>query len=393
MSKKNIVIAGCGFAGLSALAELKKHRAILKDHNLVMIDKKHYFEFLPMLPDVVGGWIKPELLRYDLDVYAKKINATFVEGEIKSMDPVKQLFILNKETIEYEQAVIAPGSETNFYGKEELRDTCFELDDVDDAVSIKKAILLCLEKNKELNVLVIGGGYTGIEIATNINFLLRKNKTKQHVYIVEKSERILVTEPEWVRRKVEEELTKTGIEIITGDSLKENYNGISVLISGKIFNNALCVWTACVQAPEFLSSIEAEKEKTRILSDKEMRIKGQNYNNLFVAGDAAAFKDEPDSKSLRMAVMFSIGQGKAAADNIKNNIEKKQFVQYKHFDLGYLVPMAQGKAYGRVMKIKVSGLIGHIMHYFMCIYRSEWSNKIGLVSSVILRSSSSATKK
>jgi NADH dehydrogenase FAD-containing subunit len=80
-----------------------------------------------------------------------------------------------------------------------------------------------------------------------------------------------------------------------------------------------------------------------------------------------------------MAVMFAMGQGKVAAENIVNSFSGEPLRKYKAVDLGYLIPFTTRKAPGVIMGIKVSGIIGYFMHYFMCFYRSTWRNKLKIL--------------
>ena len=76
-----------------------------------------------------------------------------------------------------------------------------------------------------------------------------------------------------------------------------------------------------------------------------------------------------------MAVMFSLGQGKLAAKNILNSLKGKKLEKYKAVDLGYLIPVATGKAAGIIMGRRVNAKVGYFLHYLMCFYRAEWTNK------------------
>ncbi len=86
-----------------------------------------------------------------------------------------------------------------------------------------------------------------------------------------------------------------------------------------------------------------------------------------------------------MAVMFSMGQGKVAASNIMNSILKKPLIKYHPVDLGYLVPLAHGKAPGVVFGRRINGFPGYIMHYLMCVYRSYWKNMGGIIKDLLLK--------
>ncbi len=384
MTKKNIVIAGGGFAGVSALERLDRHRpAIGKDYDIILIDKRDCFEFLPMLPDVAGGWLKPERLRISLAELAHKHRCKFIKGEIKALDLKKQRFNVDDSSINYDYAIISSGSETNFYNNQNAEKACFKLDNVDNALAIKDELLKRIKSPDTINAVVIGGGYTGIEIATNMRFLLSSAKAKFRLYIIEKSEEMLTMVPEWIRAYVRNQLQNAQIEIICRDSLKEHDGKDAILESGFRIKNAFCVWAAGVKTPQFVETLDLAKERTRVKVDARLYVADSGYNNIFIAGDAASFTEKATGRPLRMAVMFSVGQGKIAAENIINSIVKKPVLEYNPVDLGYLVPMATGTAPGIVLGKNVRGFSGYALHYLMCAHRSAFRNKAGIIKDML----------
>jgi len=331
-----------------------------------------------MLPDVVGGRVTPEFLKTDLSLIAAKAGVEFIKGEIRDMYPDRKVFDVTGRDISYEYAVLATGSETNFYDKNDLKNKCLKLDDVDDAVSIKESILRVSKNTDKSNILIIGGGYTGIEIATNIAFLFKRERRKCGIYIVETSDEILKMIPEWMRTEIKNELKDLGIQVICGDNLDKYDNETAVLGSGKTFDDAVTIWAAGVKTPGFLSGTGFKTERSRISVDERLCPAGIPCDGVFIAGDTASFTNKHFSVPLRMAVMFSMGQGKIAADNIINDIKGKPYVKYTPVDLGYLIPMAHGKAPGIVAGVKIHGVTGYYLHYIMCLFRSEQGNKTGV---------------
>ena len=352
---------------------------------MILVDRKPFFEFLPMLPDIIGGWMEPKILRRDLSSLVKKERAEYVKSEIKSIDPGNKVIKTDGGDIIYEYAVLATGSKTDFYGNSFLQRSCLKLDNVDDAVSVRETILQKACAADEINILVAGGGYTGIEIATNINFALNKEGIKHKIFIVEKNKDILMMVPDWIRSEIKRELEKLGIKVRCGEALKEYDGEAATLESGRRITNALCIWAAGVKTSDFVKEMKVPTQRTRVVVDKELRPRSGIFSDIFVAGDNSFFEGGTAGKALRMAVMFSMGQGKTAADNIARSIIKKPLIQYSPVDLGYLVPVANGKAPGIIMGSRIHGLLGYLMHYFMCAFRSEWRNKAGVLKRLVLK--------
>ncbi len=384
MGKKNILIVGGGFAGTSALKHLAGKRKLGRDFKVTLIDCKDSFEFLPVLPDIIGGWLEPKNAIINLKEFSLKYGADFIKGQVKKIDFSAKKVFLGGNSIDYEYLALCSGAETNFFNNQGARASCLKLDTVGDALRINEKILEKAKNKKKVNIVIIGAGYTGIEIATNINYLLR-NKANYKIYLLERSSDILGMVPDWMRREVKRELEVLGIEIICSDSLKEHRRETIFLESGKNIDDAICIWSAGVKAASFVESMDVEKERTRIKVKDNLKIENEGYQDVFVAGDAASFYDQKSKNNLRMAIMFAIGQGKIVARNILNSISGKPFQKYNPVDLGYIIPMAHGKAPGFVLSRRVHGRLGYFMHYFMCVYRSNRQNKIGIMKDLLFK--------
>jgi len=147
----------------------------------------------------------------------------------------------------------------------------------------------------------------------------------------------------------------------------------------------LCVWTAGVRTSGFVEALNVRKARTRIPVDAKLNVRERGCRNLFFTGDSAHFTDRKTEKALRMAVMFSMGQGRVAAENILRDIQGRRPLEYHPVDLGYLVPMAHGKAPGKVLGLNVRGFPGYAMHYAMCVYRSYRRNRPGIIKDLLSR--------
>lgn len=380
-----LVIAGGGFAGVSALKTLSKAPKSLKNKlEITLVDKKPYFEFLPMLPDVSGGWLKPDRIRRGLREICKTRGAAFLEKRIDRLDLEGNTVRADGQDIPYDHLILATGSRTNYYDDHEMREKCICVDSVADAVSARE---LVLEKagQGDINIIVVGGGYTGIELASNIDLLLKRNAKPNKIFIVERAREILATLPAWMRDEVKKELAGLGIEIICDDPVK-SYDGSSLTLSSdRKIKDAVCVWAAGVKTPDFIDDLDIPKERSRILVDEYLKPAGSGINNVYAAGDTACFKGTGDDTILRMAVMFSLAQGKNAAGNILRQITGRPLTRYEPVDLGFLIPVASGKAPGKVLGANVHGSAGYLMHYFMCIYRSEPANRYAILKDLYHR--------
>jgi NADH dehydrogenase len=372
---KKILIIGAGFAGLSSLSVLSKASKDL-DLKITLINDKDCSTFLPMLPDCLGRGIDPKNLVCDLEALSKKNNYNFVKDRVLAVDLINKQVMTATLRLSYDFLVIASGSETNFYGNAQIKEHAFKLDDAEDARLITEAL-----KNKSHeNYLVAGGGYTGVEVATNLRSYFGKRGLNKRIIIMERAPSILGLLPEWMKDYVLDNLRRLDIDVFTNSGIDSIENEKVRLSGGKIFDNSMLIWAAGVRATDFIQDLKVEKNpQGRIKVDKYLRVN----DSCFAVGDAGYFTYK--NNFLRMAVQFAITQGVCVGVNIVNNIKGKSLIKYGPLDLGYIIPMANNRSCGIILGINMKGLFPTFMHYFMCVYRScNFKNRLGILSDLII---------
>jgi len=371
---KKVIIIGAGFAGLSALSRLHKYnkRAELE---ITLINDKPEFSFLPMLPDCLGRNIKPEHLVFQLEALRRKKKFNFVKDRVVAVDLLKREVTTSTLTLNYDFLVISSGSETNFYANSQIRERAFKLDDARDAVIIRQA----LERNNYDSYLIAGGGYTGIEVATNLRVYLQSRKINKNIIIIERAPSILGPLPQWMKDYTTDNLRRLNIEVLLNTNIEEITGGKIGLSNAKVFENSMLIWAVGVRAADFIQGLKVEKNpQGRIKTDEYLRVN----DSCFAAGDAAYFSHK--NIFLRMAVQFAIMEGDCAAGNIIKSIEGKRLVKYSPIDFGYIVPMANNRACGVILGINMKGYLALFFHYFMCVYRSYgFKNRLAIIKDLI----------
>lgn len=369
---KKVIVIGGGFAGISALKTLAKSSI---DIELTLIDPKQSSDFLPSLPDIIGKKIAPDFLKIDLFEFTRKINCKFINQEVKAVDLQDKLIVLPSQKLDYDYLLLASGTQTNFFGNSKFAECALKLDNINDA----EKIITALDSKSFDQLVVIGAGYTGIELATNLRLNCLKTKKEKPITIIDKSPSLLGPLPQWMKDYVSSNLTKLNIALITSAEISQLDQETLSLADGRKFEKALFIWAAGVRASEYILKLAHDKTpQGRLKVDSYLRID----QNCFAAGDIANFIS--NQQPLRMAIQFSLAQGALAAKNILNLISEKALLSYVPRDLGYIVPLANNKACGLVLGFKLKGFLAVFLHYFMCIFRSwNFRNKLGVVKNLI----------
>lgn len=369
---KKVIIIGGGFAGLSAAARLAKSRLELE---VLLFDKKRRFDFLPLLPDAVGRQINLEFLKYNINDLSRKLKFKFVNEEVAAVYLGAKQAATAASTYTYDYLVVASGSQTNFFGSQDTENRAYALNSADDVKKIQEA----LAGDRFENFIICGGGYTGVEAATNLWLYFKKKGLKKKIIIVERSPGILGPLPEWMKFYTQANLKGMGIDILANSSVEGIEEEKVVVSGGLLFSRAMVIWVPGVRTADFIQRLAVEKNpQGRIIVNDYLGFKP----DCFSTGDTAYF--DAKNNFLRMAVQFSIAEGDHAAVNIIRSIKNLPLKKFKPLDLGYIIPMANNRSCGAVFGLKVKGLLATLLHFIMCIYRSTGlRNRMGILAGLI----------
>lgn len=363
--KKKVCIIGGGFAGCAAAKYLSSYQELCE---VTVIDKKKDREFLPLLPDVAGGGIRMSSARYELARLVRSRKVRYRQYEIASVDLNARSVSGPYSTDSYEYLLIASGSTSTFYGNDQIKKYALVLDSIEDAQRIQKSVL----RGAYAHLIVVGGGYTGVEIATHMWRLCKTHGVRARITLIERAERILASLPDWMGSYVSQHVAQLGIEIrcnVSVDSASERSVSLS---DGTCFDDALLVWSAgvSVSSPEITPDPQRTRQG-RFIVDDYLRI----HERCFVAGDAAGYIH--NGQEARMGIQVSLDEGRCAAANIVRHMQNKALRCFRAVDLGYIVPMAHGRGCGNVLGLPVKGRMAIALHYLMCLYRSSFPHAMG----------------
>ncbi len=353
---KQVLIIGGGFGGLAAARRLSAFRGRIA---VTLVDRRGTADFLPLLPDIIGGRIPASAASTGLDRLARRLGFTFVHDTVREIDPERGRATCERSVIPYDAAIIAGGGEPNYYGNRAAQQAALPLNSCRDAERLAAALA-----ERDITTWVIaGGGYTGVEIATQLwrRFTAGGGRPR-HIVIVEAAPSILGPLPRWMKEAASRQLARLDIVHIERVTLADISGPRLTLSTGQVFESAGLIWCAGVQAPEFVRWLPFPKSPHgRVLVDPHLRVR----ERLYAAGDSAAYV--AGGRPLRMSVQFARTQGACAAANVIRDFRPARPRAYRPRDPGFVLPLAGGASYGVVFGLRLKGRLPTALHYIMCV--------------------------
>lgn len=303
--QRHVVIIGAGFGGLACAYALGNAKV-----SVTVLDRRNYNLFQPLLYQVATAALSPadisEPIRKTLGRYR---NIGVLLGEVTGIDTArKQVLLDHGDRLGYDQLVIATGSEYNYFGHNEWRDSAPGLKSIHEARLIRQRLLMGFEqaeratsnatKQALLTSITIGGGPTGVEMAGAISELGRDmlvrdfrhlSPTHFRVILVEAGPRILSAFPEQLSAYAQAELEKIGVEVRTSQrvtSVAEDH----VMLGSERIPAGTVIWGAGVKASPALAWLGLTPTPgSHIPVDAFLRVEG--FSDIYAMGDTALALD------------------------------------------------------------------------------------------------------
>ena len=370
-ARPRVLVLGGGFGGIGAAQKLKK-----SDVDVVLVDKNDYHTFQPLLYQVATGLLEQPAVGHPIrDLVHGQDNTRMHQDRVTAVDlDAREVQFAELKPLTYDYLVFGLGAEVNFFGVEGAADHAFPLYTLSDAVRLKNHVLRqweaadkdpALIEDGALNIVVVGGGPTGVETAGALTELYTGVFRKDYPDVAEDAARITLVEagpeifsmfkPE-LRNYAVEALTKRGVEVTTGEVVASITPQRVKLKSGKELAAYTLVWGAGLQGNALVQSLGLDLERgNRIAVDAELRL--PSHPEVFVIGDVAAITDSKTQQVLPQLGSVALQSGEHAGETIARLVEGKEPKPFKYHDKGTMATIGRGSAVvqmlgGRTMKGK-----------------------------------------
>jgi NADH dehydrogenase len=355
-----IIIVGGGFAGINLAKKLAHHN----DINVTLVDRNNYNFFPPLLYQVSTSFIEASNISYPFRrMFQNKSNLRFYLGELVKINPTDNSVEFDTGTLQYDYLVLCMGTETNYFGLENVKKNALPMKNIDDALNLRNHILLTLEKvvrtkespeREELqNIVIAGGGPSGVEVSGMLaemrrNILMKDypefTNIRGHIYLIDAGPALLGPMSKKSQEEAHKVLEKLGVKIINNVAVKDYNEGVVLLANGETIPCATVVWTSGVIARE-APGIPAESigRGRRIIVDEFNKVKTRA--NIFAIGDICyQDTDKNWANGHPQLAQVAIQQGKALANNLINIKEGRSLKPFTYRNKGTMAIIAKYKA-------------------------------------------------
>jgi len=381
--KTKILVVGGGFGGLETVNTLEKQ--FLNDDNIeiTLVDRNNYLIFTSMLAEVVASSIEPQHCVVPLRECLNK--ASFKELEVKNIDldnkKVECFHYHSNESfiLEYDFLVLALGSKSGFHGVPGAEEYTFPLKNLADAMVLRSHVIDMFEsadlefeestKRKLLTFVVIGGGYTGIEVAAELNDFIDSSRRYYRNISSEKVKVVVVDPGDRIMHEMSESLGEYGLQLLKKRGMEFRLNTrVSKVTThglefegGDLIETCTPIWAAGTSPQSVIANLPCADKRGRIEVNEYFEVDG--YPGVWAIGDCAQIKDPESDKPYPPTAQLAIREGQRLGENITSQINgngtgKKPFI-FK--TIGMLAPLGHHSAVAEIKGIKFSGFFAWFM--------------------------------
>ena len=378
-AQKRIVIIGAGFAGLKLAQKL-----IGSGFQVVIIDKNNYHQFQPLFYQVATAGIEPSSILFPLRKIFQKQKDVYVRvAEVYSVDTAKKELHTSLDTVWYDYLVIATGASSNFFGMKNMEEFAIPMKSASEAMAMRNRLLQTFEKAVTLrdqnvrkalmNIIVVGGGPTGVEVAGAIaemkKFVLPKdypdlNFDLMQITLIEGSSTLLNGMSQHASEKALYYLGKIGIKVMLNTRVIDFDGNVLTYDDDRKIETKTVIWAAGISAivPEGLPK-ELISRGNRVLVDEYNHIKG--YDDIFAIGDVALMPTSDYPNGHPQVAQVAIQQGRNLANNLVLLKRKTTINPFKYIDRGSMATIGRNHAVADLSFIKFSGFIAWLTWMFV----------------------------
>ena len=378
--KKRVVIVGGGLGGLRLAEDLYG-----SGMQVVLIDKNNFHQFPPLIYQIASAGIDPSSISFPFrQIFRKRKDFYFRMAEARMVDTEKKILQTSIGKIDYDYLVLAAGATTNFFGNKNIEEWAIPMKTVPEAMGLRNALLsnferalTCAteeERQELLNVVIVGGGATGVEIAGALSEMKRyvipydypdMDSSLMHIYLIEAGDRLLAGISQDSSKKAYDFLKSMGVDIQFGKMVTDYRDHKVIMKDGTEIPTRTFLWVSGIRANAMPGISEDHLGRGfRFKVDQFNRIPG--LNDVFAIGDQCLQTTDPAYPNGHPQVaQVAIQQAKNLAKNIKRinegHADDNSLTPFKYNNLGSMATIGRNKAVVEIGKFHSQGFFAWIL--------------------------------
>lgn len=358
-SSKRVLIIGCGFAGIKLARKLSP-----LDMQVVLIDKLNYHQFQPLFYQVATSGIEPSAISFPIrKIFQAQQNLVFRVGEVKNIHPINKTVDTTIGEISYDYLVIATGAKTSFFGMSNLEKYTYPMKTTADSIILRNRLLQNIEdavgniddaeRKALLNVVVIGGGPTGVEISGALgemkNFIIPKDYKEidikeVKVTLIESGTRILPYMSHKASNRAEAYLSELGVTIEKNVRVVDYDGETLTLANGVKIASKTVVWAAGIAGssiPGLPDSVIGRANRIKVNAYNQV----EGFFDIFAIGDIALMAGDANYPNGHPQVApVAMQQALNLSKNFRSILEGTGMASFVYSNQGTMATIGRNRA-------------------------------------------------
>jgi len=381
-----VVILGAGFAGVQAAVELEGLVAAPGSRGLevLLVGENNYFLFTPLLPQIASSYTNPRHIVQPVRDVRGRRRFRFRRDTVRSLDLAQRRVQLAGGALDYDFLVLALGSRTDYFNVRGAREHTRDFKSLQDAVELREAVIdLCEHadhtaepavRQRLLTFVVVGGGYTGVELIAELQDFLFGYVARHYRGIRREEIGLVLLEamPEILRglhadlvRHARRRLRAEGIAVRTGARVTCCFPGGVEINGSETLAAETVIWCAGVRAHELVESLPCEHDRRgRALVNGHLQL--ESFPEVFIVGDSAAPATAPEAPQVGPV---AIAQGRVAGRNVAHLLRGEPLENYRYEQQGMLISLGMNHAVVSLAGLRFGGYFAWLLWNAVHLYK------------------------
>lgn len=376
-----VVIIGAGFGGLRLARKLNNRTGF----EIMLIDRYNFHQFQPLFYQVATAGLDASNISFPLrKVFHHSKNVSIRMAEVERIDTAQNKVVTSIGEFAYDQLVIATGADTNFFGNENMAANAFPMKSTSEALQLRHRILHNFEDalstteplalQRLLNIVVVGGGPTGVELSGALadmkRFVLPKdypelNFDSMNIFLLEGTGKTLGAMSEKSSAQSRQYLERLGVTVMTNTMIKDYDGRTAEMQDGRKIETSTVIWAAGIKGnvPDGIEPGLVVRGN-RIKTDRQCKVAG--YSNIYAIGDVAYMEEPNYLKGHPQVAPVAMQQADLLVNNLKRVAMKsgnKHILDFEYQDKGAMATVGRNLAVVDVPKPKLH--FGGILAWFI----------------------------